>query len=403
MPQPSGHASASVGPSTAKAKTAVNPFNPRDAGTVEEDVVLEYGPPAKLKPTSIGTATKKSKLPPTTSASRPAAEDLQHQRERMMADIKDQLGLSASLGVKPKSAHAGKDANKSAHPKEQETSRSPAAEASTLSTTGSRPILKPKAPSSTAALRSASVRAGLTGSKWATTQPAPSDKAAPTTSSFGTAKTTPAFESAVTTPQADTAKQSPTIKPALTASKWASPPVTSSVKPIPTSGNEFTARPTRSVKSALTTSKWATARSTSPAKSGSTLRERSPNKSSRVEREPEVDTNGAGPKGPPTKPDSAIFGDAKLVSKLPYTASSSSSNAGPVRFRIPPKKFTGVKYTAPGAGYDLLVREMETMKVGSASTSTVPKSAEANSALASAKSIAQQFGVDEGDSDESEL
>lgn len=401
MPRPFGQASASVAPATVKVKTAVNPFEPRDPSTVEDDMVLEYGPPPKLKPTSIGTATKKSKPTPTISASRPPAEDLHHQRERMMADIKDQLGLSASLGMKPKSGHAEKDANRSAHTQEQKISKSPAAEASTLSAAGSRPILTPKAPSLTAALHSGTVRSGVTGSKWATAQPA-SDKAASTTSSLGTAQPTPALKPAVTTPQAAAAKPLPLMKPALTASKWATAPVTSSGKPTLTSGNESTARPTPPLKSALTTSKWATVQHTSPVKLGSTLRDRSPNKSSRAERDPEVyTTNCARPKDPPTKPESPIFGDAKLVSKLHYTASSSSSTADSVW--IPPKKFTAIKYTAPGAGYDWLVRDIAATKVGSASTSAVPKSSGANSALAEAKSIAQQFGVDEGDSDESEL
>ncbi len=334
---------------TTKAKTTVNPFMPRGSSLPNDDVVLDYGEPAKLKSKSISTASKPAKSKSTAGARNIAEDDLQAQRERVKADMEDQLGIPAGpKQQKSKPAQVKEDRIAGAQMLDQmRASSSSNVQVTKLPTAPPRHILKPKAPSTSATLRSGSVRAGLAVSKWATTQ--------------------------------------------------SSPPV----KPASTTSNGLTAQSTPSVNSALTTSKWATAQPTYPLKSVSTLRDRSPNKSSHIKKDLGGSKTNCVPLESPREPDSPIFGDARVVSRLPYTASS-AKDAAIARFPRP-RKSTAIKHTAPGAGYDWLVRDMAVMNVGSASLPTASKSAEASRAVNQAKGIAEQFEADEGDSTDSEL
>ena len=356
--------SACASNATTQPKTIANPFVPRESSSSDDNVILDYGEPAKVKSVTNGT------LETNKTASTSTARGLGPNHAQILVAADEKLREIKQRGL--------------ARPSEKEkTSKQPATTSGRTPNAGAPAPIDPGLEAERKRMKAdmkdilgvthhineqKEVRAEARGK--AKTQQQPSK---------------PMVVMRDVVPQAIATK--PTAKPSAISST--------------TSFRTSAARP------GLAVSKWATAAPTPPVKAVSTLKERSPNKSPQVEQELGVSTAHCTKnmvhhrREVQNESDAPIFGDARNVRRGPPSPSSTSSLA--TRRFAPMRKPTAIKRIEPGAGYEQLLRDQKNVNLGSASKSAEVKSAQTTTPLGQARGLAQQVDTDDGDSTESEL
>ena len=345
-------------------ETTANPFVPRESISSDDNVILDYGEPAKVKSVTNGTfETNKTASTSTARGLGPNHAQILAAADEKLREIK-QRGLARSS-------------------EKEKTSKQPATTSGRTPNAGAPAPIDPGLEAERERMKAdmkailgvthhineqEEVRAEARGKAKAQQQPSK-----------------PMVVMRDVVPQATTTK--PTAKPSAISST--------------TSFRTSAARP------GLAVSKWATAAPTPPVKAVSTLKERSPNKSPQVEQELGVSTAHCTKnmvhhrREVQNESDAPIFGDARNVRRGPPSPSSTSILA--TRRFAPMRKPTAIKRIEPGAGYEQLLRDLKNVNLGSASKSAEVKSAQTTTPLGQARGLAQQVDADDGDSTESEL